>query len=209
MCSSFRDAIPPPPLWTVYPASLSTDVPLLTLEIFFQNLTERWRKNPKRTPVLVLIRSGRFAPDVAGDMEGCDRTEDKEGKQEEEEEEEEEGKREQGERKVDLEEKKKEETEETEETEEKQKRKKKKKDMLVIDYPVTIIGEGVNLTKFACGIKIKGCSLDMIHIQHLTLSSTSDSGIYGEYQGGEKILFFLRMSRSVTVFLFFFTVSFV
>ena len=177
MCSSFRDAIPPPPLWTVYPSSLSTDLPPPTLEIFFKNLSERWRKNPKRTPVLVLIRRGRFAPDVAGEMEECDGVEDNEGEQQEEG-----GKREQGEqeeRKVDLEEKK------MEKTKEKQKRKKKRKDMLVVNYPVTIIGEGIHSTKLACGIKIKGCPLDVISIQHMTLSSFSDSGIYGEYQGGE------------------------
>jgi len=66
---------------------------------------------------------------------------------------------------------------------------------LVIDFPLTIIGESKDGCTIIGGLKMRGKNEDDVNVKHLTISQSKKNGVYG-YRGMSFHLFHLNIEKS-------------
>jgi len=66
---------------------------------------------------------------------------------------------------------------------------------VVIDFPITIIGESKDGCTIIGGLEMKGKNEDDVNVKHLTISQSKYNGIYG-YEGMSFHLFHLKIEKS-------------
>jgi len=71
-----------------------------------------------------------------------------------------------------------------------------KGEVVVIDFPITIIGESKDGCTIIGGLKMKGKSWEDVNVKHLTISQSKEYGVSTEYQGMSFHLFNLKIEKS-------------
>jgi hypothetical protein len=57
LCRLFRDALPPPPIWTIIPSPIPT-IPVI--EHVLNGMNAAFQRNPSRAPMLVILEEGQY-----------------------------------------------------------------------------------------------------------------------------------------------------